>query len=312
MFEGFPSSSTPRSPVPPDDAASPVASEEDTLPEASTTTPPITLRTLGRSEAPLVYRWWAVASVLTHVALFALSLWLGRDAIVHHAEPVAVVLRRRAPPPPPPQPAKPEALRKGGRGISLAKHVHTEAEPEMELSFAAVNTETNKTPPGRWLGGVGDAPAQGAGWSDGVESGAIIRRSLAHDPQELNSGWECDFPSGATEKRLVVRVRIHVSDSGRPTQVTIVRPGPHAFNVSATECAMRERFRPAVNMSGKPVEGDREVSLLFFNPRFLNKEAAPSPPPPPRPRPPPPLAGPQPDLPVQLDEDAPAEEPSAH
>jgi hypothetical protein len=239
--------------------------------------------------------------VVAHVSLIGLTLWLNRKVILPRPDAVAILLRSRPPRPPPPAPAeKPEALRKGARGVSLPKAVAPEVQPDEELSFASTS-DPAAGPTGRWVGGVGTGVAQGPGWSNGVESGAVIRRSLARDPQELNTGWECGFPEGQTNKRVVVGIRIHVSETGRPLNVTVIRPGPPAFNASAIECALRERFHPALDMTGKPIEGDRELGILFVPQGthvFANEVRLPPPPPPP----PPPLVGPQPDLPVQLDD----------
>jgi hypothetical protein len=72
---------------------------------------------------------------------------------------------------------------------------------------------------------------------------------------------------------------------------------------------MKERFHPALDINGNPCEGDREVGILFFRTGHRLDEAA-KPPPPPRP-PPPPMTGPQPDLPVQLDDSPdPSEKPT--
>ncbi len=281
-----------------DDVSSPVVAPAD----ATDTRRPIVLRTFGRDASAPAYRWPIVFSVVLHVTLIGLTLWLNRKVVLPRlVEPVATHFRSKTARPPPREPAtKPEALRKGGRGISLPKAVSQDTQPEAELSFAS-QSEPATGETGRWVGGVGSGNAGGPGWSNGVESGAIIHRSLARDPQELNTGWECGFPEGQTDRKVVVGIRIHVSDTGRPLHVTIVRPGPPAFNASAIECALRERFHPALDMRGNPVEGDRQLGILFV-PQGTHAFANEVLPLPPKPPPPPPMAGPQPDLPVQLDE----------
>jgi TonB family protein len=301
MFEEFPRAPSQRPSLPsaPGDARASSAAEavtEDAL------TRPIVLSTFVRRGPPLSYRASALFSVLLHVTLIGLTLWLNRKVILPREAPAAVLYRRPPAPKPPPQPeTKPETLRKGGRGISLPKAVAPEVQPEYELSFAAAVEPETKGPTGKWLGGVGTGVASGPGWADGVEGGVVIRRSRARDPQEENTGWPCNFPEQEKDNRLVVRIRVHVNESGRPTHVTIVRPGPPAFNASAIECAMNERFHPALDINGNPCEGDREVGILFFRTgsRLSDELAKQQPPPPP---PPPPMAGPQPDLPVQLDD----------
>jgi hypothetical protein len=296
----------------------PASSEDppDSLPEqvtdANGATPPIVLSTFGRRTSGPTYRWSAVFSILLHVTLIGLTLWLSRRVLIHRAEPVSVLLRPPAPPrpPPPPPSAEREALRKGSRGVSLPKAVARDIQPEFELSFAAPVTEETTGTTGKWVGGVGTGVATGPGWADGVEGGAVIRRSRAREPQPLNTGWPCSFPEEEADNRLVVRIRVHVTESGRPTQVTILRPGPRAFNLSAIECAMNERFHPALDLSGTPCEGDVEVGILFFRTGSRPADESARPATAAVPRAPPPMGGPQPDLPVQLD-DSPAPEENA-
>lgn len=300
MFEEFPRSSGRRPSLPSNTAAS-TPSETEDVTEDALSPGPIVLNTFGRRSSEPTYRWSLVFSVVLHVTLIGLTLWLNRKVILPRAEGVAVLFQRLPPPRPPPQPeTKPDTLRKGSRGIALPKAVARDVQPEYELSFAAsVEPETTGVT-GKWMGGVGTGVATGPGWADGVEGGVVIRRSRARDPQEENTGWPCSFPEQEANNRLVVRIRVHVNDSGRPTKVTIVRPGPAAFNASAIECAMNERFHPALDINGNPCEGDREVGILFFRTGSRALEEAPKPRP--APPPPPPMAGPQPDLPVQLDD----------
>jgi hypothetical protein len=302
MLEDFSRSAGPRrarSSERPEGTAAPDAAETG---GPLKTAEPIVLRTFGAGTRQPGYRWWLALSVLVHVLLVGLTLWLNRKVVFPRSGGVAVVLRKPPPPKPPPaiQETKPEALKKGSRGVNLPKAVAKDIQPEFELSFAAERAPDTSGPTGKWVGGVGTGIAHGPGWSNGSESGALLRRSLARAPQELNTGWECDFPEKEPDNRLVVRIRVHVSDSGRPMHVTVIRPGPPAFNRSAVECAMRERFHPALDMAGNPTEGDREVGILFFRTGVHSFKE--EPPPPPAVPTPPPLNGPQPDLPVQLDE----------
>jgi Gram-negative bacterial TonB protein C-terminal len=311
MLKEFPRAHGLRLPLLPDDSEASAVSPADAPWEGSGAGHPIVLSTFGRLATRPAYRLSIAFSVVIHVTLIGLTLWLSRKVVLRNSEPVAIVLRRPPPPrPPPPAPeTKPEAPRKGARGVSLPKAVARDIEPELELSFASQNEPATTGPTGKWVGGVGSGIAQGPGWADGVESGMVIRRSRARNPMEINSGWECDFPESEADNKLLVRIRVHVSESGRPMHVTVISPTPRAFNASAIECAMHERFRPAVDMTGKPCEGDRELSILFFRTGshvFQNEPPPPAPPPPPLP-----MSGPQPDLPVQLDESpAPAEKPT--
>jgi hypothetical protein len=250
------------------------------------------LRSFGRAVAPPRYRGAAVFSLLAHLAILGLVPWLGRSAAAPPVEPVRVVFRQ----PPPPPPEKPPVQKKGGgRGVALPRAVGPDIQPELELSFASTADAEASGPTGLWVGGSGRG-GSGPGWGEGLESGTVIRRSLARDPQEVNSAWECDFPEGAAEGKVTVRIRVHVSASGAPTHVTIVRGGPLLFNAAALECAMRQAFRPALDVNGKPCEGERQVGILFFR---MGSGAAMAPNGPTGVTAP---VGPLPDLPVKLDE----------
>jgi hypothetical protein len=304
MLKEFPRSHNGHLPFPPDGSDATASAEARRAAEGRLSSSPIILSTFARTDLGPRYRGSVLFSVILHVSLISLTLWLNRKVILPRADALTVVLRPAPPPRPPPTPAtKPETVRKGSRGVTLPKAVAPDIEPEFELSFAApVESETTGTS-GKWLGGVGSGVATGPGSPDGVEGGVVIRRSRARDPQELNTGWPCNFPEGEADNRLVVRIRVHVDESGRPTHVTVVRPGPRAFNASAIECAMNERFHPALDSSGNPCEGDREVGILFFRTGHLLVKEVPAPAP--VAPPPPPMSGPQPDLPIQLDDSPP-------
>ncbi|MGO9830224.1 MAG: hypothetical protein ACLPJH_08785 [Myxococcaceae bacterium] len=299
MFDDSPSSTGGPLPQPPD---TPQARPQDGtgLPlGAGRASRAIVLHTFAPRRGGPAYGWSSVFSILLHVSLIALTLWLSGTVTLSRPEPVTVVFRR-APRPPPPPSAATEAVRKGSRGVALPKAVARDVQPDTELSFAAPTDPASMGSTGRWLGGVGTGEAFGPGWSNGVEGGAIRRHSLARGPMEENSGWDCGFPAGGPTHNVVVQIRVHVSAAGKPTHVSILRPGPPVFNESARECALRQRFRPALDVDGNPCEGDRELGILFFYPGGPPE----APPAPVAPAPPvvPPLEGPQPDLPVQLDE----------
>ncbi len=281
----------------------PAAGAEAHAAEGPAGSTPIVLHTFGQRPGGPAYGWSSVFSIVLHVTLIGLTLWLSRAVAVSRNQPVSVVLRRSTPRPPPPPVADTGAPRKGGRGISLPKAVRREVEPDLELTFAASPEPQTPGATGKWVGGVGTGYALAPGWSNGVEGGAVRRHSLARGPQEEQSGWDCGFPVGGPAHNVVVRIRVNVSAEGKPTHVTILRPGPPVFNESARECALRQRFRPALDMEGNPTDGDRELGILFFYPGAppdAVKEEVPQPPAPVAP----PLEGPQPDLPVQLDESA--------
>jgi len=263
--------------------------------------PPIVLTTFAPRRDGPSYRGAAAFSLLAHILLVGLAVWLGREVVLNKPHMAAVVFRRPPPPPPPPPPEQPQEVKKGGRGrgVSLPDRVAPDIQPDLEISFASSPDPQETGPTGAWLGGSGTGTPN-AGWADGLATGTVIKRSLARDPLEFDTAWDCDFPEGVTEGKVVVRIRIHVSATGAPTRVTVLRPGPPAFNASAVECARRQGFRPALDVNGQPREGDREVSILFYRmgsgvrigPGGSDATTAPT--------------GPAPDLPVKLEEGPPS------
>src|SRR5450755_3824795 len=134
MFEKSSSSASRRPHIPPSSEDSPNADPEAVI-DATGALAPIVLSTFGRRNSAPTYRWSTVFSILLHVTLIGLTLWLNRKVAFHHAEAVTVLLRAPPPPrpPPPAPPTEPEALRKGSRGVILPKAVARDIQPEFEL-----------------------------------------------------------------------------------------------------------------------------------------------------------------------------------
>ena len=63
----------------------------------------------------------------------------------------------------------------------------------------------------------------------------------------------------------MVRLRVQVLNNGRPGQVTVVQPGPDAFNQRAVDCARDEMYLPALDPEGNPIAGDAEFGIEFLN-----------------------------------------------
>lgn len=81
--------------------------------------------------------------------------------------------------------------------------------------------------------------------------------TLAH-PAEVN--WGCPWPASARDA-AIFQARVHlvvgVTAKGGATSVTVLDdPAPgFAFPQAAKECAMRQRYRPARDRSGRAVDG---------------------------------------------------------
>jgi hypothetical protein len=114
-------------------------------------------------------------------------------------------------------------------------------------------------PGGSGAGGSGT----GNGTGTGPGRGSIV--SKARMAWLTHTDWRCTRPGHDDLGRIVVRIRVHVDPDGKPGQVTVVRPGPEAFNRRAVDCAMDESYVPALNPEGHPIPGDCEFAIEFLN-----------------------------------------------
>ena len=96
MFEEFPRSSGRRPSLPSNTAAS-TPSETEDVTEDALSPGPIVLHTFGRRSSEPTYRWSLVFSVVLHVTLIGLTLWLNRKVILPRAVGVAVLFQRLPP-----------------------------------------------------------------------------------------------------------------------------------------------------------------------------------------------------------------------
>jgi len=113
-------------------------------------------------------------------------------------------------------------------------------------------------------GGSGEGGSgTGSGPGTGPGNGSIV--SKARTAWLTHTDWRCTRPGHDDLGRIVVRIRVHVEPDGKPGQVTVVKPGPEAFNRRAVDCAKDESYVPALNPEGDPIPGDCEFGIEFLN-----------------------------------------------
>jgi protein TonB len=207
-----------------------------------------------------------------------------RSSIHQYFERLYDVEMVNAPPPPPPAEEKPEP--EAPKPLPAAPKIPREHEPApapaqagkilaqepdpdapVDLTgqgFVTGNAETyaggvtassgtSKTAvhnlnatPGGVPGGTGTKPGPAA-------SGP----NLAHAPQLLGgTEWDCPFPPEADAdqidfQRVPIVVTVHVD--GTPQDVRVISDPGHGFGRAARQCAMRQRYAPALDRDGRAV-----------------------------------------------------------
>lgn len=81
-----------------------------------------------------------------------------------------------------------------------------------------------------------------------------------------SASWNCPFPSEADLEQINYRrvgIVVNVGANGTPTNVAVVNNGDTGFGAAAKACALRKRYAPALDRSGKPVAGSLRVNVTF-------------------------------------------------
>ncbi|HTS80614.1 MAG TPA: hypothetical protein VMH40_08445 [Myxococcaceae bacterium] len=111
--------------------------------------------------------------------------------------------------------------------------------------------------------GIGGGPGGGIG--PGVGSGQGSVKSKARKAWLARTDWRCFRPGYDELGRVVVRIRVEVRLDGRPGPISIVKPGPEAFNQRAIDCARAETYLPELDPEGNPIPGSAEFGIEFLN-----------------------------------------------
>lgn len=103
-----------------------------------------------------------------------------------------------------------------------------------------------------------------AGNSHGAASGP----DLSSGPSVLGGlAWDCPFPADADVdgvNRAQVTLSVEVDAQGRPTRVRALSNPGHGFAESARSCALRKRWSPGTDRSGRP-----STTAVTLNVRFV-------------------------------------------
>jgi len=133
--------------------------------------------------------------------------------------------------------------------------------PKIAEADEAGDDDGDEGEPGAGAGSGGSGTGGGTGTGPG--QGSIV--SKARMAWLTHTDWRCTRPGHDDLGRVVVRLRVHVEPDGKPRQVTVLRPGPEDFNRRAIDCAMDERYVPALDPEGHPIPGDCEFGIEFLN-----------------------------------------------
>ncbi|HEU4539283.1 MAG TPA: energy transducer TonB, partial [Polyangiaceae bacterium] len=74
-------------------------------------------------------------------------------------------------------------------------------------------------------------------------------------PAPEGSDWDCSslFPPDATANAAHVLLAVRVGPDGRARAVSVLSDPGQGFGAAARACALRQRYRPALDRAGGPV-----------------------------------------------------------
>lgn len=221
----------------------------------------------------------AVVIAGAHLGVFALMSQVGDPVPVPASLPAIDVTLFRPLPPPPPPPLKP-AIIAGGGAPAAPSRIHVppkpiDTPPEVvaprvqapipDPVVVGVAAEASPTP-GMGLGGTGTGTGTGDGDGDGPGSGGtgplILRGASQAEIRTL-------FPEAARRARrggeASVNCVIRADQRLEGCRVVSESQRGMGFGESGVRVATEFfRFRPPMNASGRPIEGQRVTVNVFF------------------------------------------------
>jgi biopolymer transport protein ExbD len=150
----------------------------------------------------------------------------------------------------------------------LADRVRTSAKVRPDLSVLVLGER--ETPYGYILTAI-----------DAIRHGGVHRISFAQDTApstgplaaprpksvptlEAGSSWKCSIQGGVKDlEKLSAFVAIYVGPDGVPQTVDILEDPGQGLGESAKRCALAQKFKPALDASGKPTVGVSKVRVSF-------------------------------------------------
>ena len=227
------------------------------------------------------YVWWTVVAVAAHGFAVMVALGAtGRAARVVSTPadaPVVMFYKARVP-------ARPRLEPVGGHAAGVAAARARRAPPRVVPAVEATtmtevvlhddaqaaeridDVQSDSDGPGEGSG-FGFGAGSGSGFGVGLGgSGAAAAPSAARRAWFVTNDWVCDRPDHEDEAgRVVVRIRVTVSEAGTASDVEIITPGPPVFNARAQSCASRAQYLSALDDAGRPIVGVAEFSIQFLN-----------------------------------------------
>jgi protein TonB len=192
------------------------------------------------------------------------------------------------PPPAPPPPApdeKPDEPVKAPKPVSAAKAPAAEPPPAAAQAGKVLTREPAPDEPvdltgNNFVTGNADAYAGGVTSSTGTDTKAVRDPNATGDgvvggkgkakdkgnadAPDLSSAptlppgrsWQCAFPPEADTDQIdyqVVPILVTVGPDGAAVSVKVISDPGHGFGRAARECALRQRYVPALDRQGRPI-----------------------------------------------------------
>jgi hypothetical protein len=86
-------------------------------------------------------------------------------------------------------------------------------------------------------------------------------------PRFLNRAWDCSSLWPRSDEKIArvdVKIRVLVGTDGLPRRVDVLEEQVSGFGEAASQCAMRQRFAPALDANKQPVEATTEPFPVRF------------------------------------------------
>jgi len=242
--------------------------------------------TLGdKRTAPRVVVAVAIA-LLIHGAFVAMAFFTPAPQPKPVVREVPVVVAQRLPPPPPPPtptpepkppPPKPQphqartphppAAAQAGKVIARAPDA---SQPVDMTSFDIVTGESAgfaggfTASDGKSKTAVADASAQA---HVPPAPPAPVGPDLSRSAEPQRADWSCAWPDDAQQTELRdarVAIVVHVDRDGEPQRVEVQSAPSPSFAEAATQCAMGESYRSALNHDGERIASVTHPFLVHF------------------------------------------------
>lgn len=196
---------------------------------------------------------------------------------------IQATLQRAAPPlPPPPPPEPPPPVRPP---VAARTPRASRAPPAPAQSGRVIAQQPAPSGPADLTGfdlvvGQGETYAGGYSSAKGTSQNAVAdpnakiggvpdapTSDLSRAATPFRSDWSCPWPEESQDSETRdarVTIRVSVTRDGTPSTVEVLSAPPGGFAGAARRCAQGERYRPALDASGRPVAGDTHLVNVHF------------------------------------------------